>query len=217
MKKSKLETAETRRRIVRAAAAEFRRNGIHATGLCELMAAAGLTHGGFYRHFDSKDQLVAEACAAGMEAEVGGAAACPDFGKGGLKEMAASYLSTVHRDNPGEGCLLAGLGSELARSGDKTRAAASAGVLKLAEIIAAEYSRTNPELGERASPGRAVGDDRGHHAVTDRDGPEDICRHPRLHQEVSDGFRGAAAACSKEPGGAATCRPGKRRRGLGEA
>jgi len=152
MKKSKLETAETRRRIVRAAAAEFRRNGIHATGLCELMAAAGLTHGGFYRHFDSKDQLVAEACAAGMEAEVGGAAACPDFGKGGLKEMAASYLSTVHRDNPGEGCLLAGLGSELARSGDKTRAAASAGVLKLAEIIAAEYGRTNPE----SAKGRAL-------------------------------------------------------------
>jgi TetR/AcrR family transcriptional repressor of nem operon len=152
MKKSKLETAETRRRIVRAAAAEFRRNGIHATGLCELMAAAGLTHGGFYRHFDSKDQLVAEACAAGMGAEVGGAAACPDFGKGGLKEMAASYLSTVHRDNPGEGCLLAGLGSELARSGDKTRAAASAGVLKLAEIIAAEYGRTNPE----SAKGRAL-------------------------------------------------------------
>ena len=112
MKKSKLETAETRRRIVKAAAAEFRRNGIHATGLCELMAAAGLTHGGFYRHFDSKDQLIAEACAAGMEAEVAGAG-CRGLGKGGLTELAASYLSTMHRDNPGEGCLLAGLGSEL--------------------------------------------------------------------------------------------------------
>jgi len=108
MKKSKLETAETRRRIVKAAAAEFRRNGIHATGLCELMAAAGLTHGGFYRHFDSKDQLVAEACAAGMEAGVSGAAPCDGIGKGGLRELAASYLSTVHRDNPSEGCLLAG-------------------------------------------------------------------------------------------------------------
>src|SRR4029077_1211055 len=67
MKKSKIETAETRRRIVKAAAAEFRRKETHAPGLCELMAAAGLTHGGFYRHFDSKDQLIAEACAAGME------------------------------------------------------------------------------------------------------------------------------------------------------
>ncbi len=144
MKKSKIETAETRRRIVKSAAAEFRRNGIHATGLCELMAAAGLTHGGFYRHFDSKDQLIAEACASGMEAEVGGATVCHGLGKGGLKELATSYLSTMHRDNPAEGCLLAGLGSELARSGDKTRAAASAGVLKLAEEIAEEYGRTKP-------------------------------------------------------------------------
>ena len=70
MKKSKLEAAETRRRIVKTAAAEFRRNGIHDTGLSGVMAAAGLTHGGFYRHFDSKDQLVAEACAAAMEAAV---------------------------------------------------------------------------------------------------------------------------------------------------
>src|ERR1043166_4571234 len=137
MKKSKIETAETRRRIVKAAAAEFRRNGIHATGLCDLMAAAGLTHGGFYRHFDSKDQLVAEACAVGMEAGVG--AACHGLGKSGLKEIAASYLSTAHRDNPSEGCLLAGLGSELARSGDETRAKATAGILKLVDVIASEY------------------------------------------------------------------------------
>ena len=63
MRKSKQETAKTRERIVRAAAGEFREHGIVATGLADLMAAAGLTHGGFYRHFDSKDQLVAEACA----------------------------------------------------------------------------------------------------------------------------------------------------------
>src|SRR5258707_6684946 len=150
MKKSKIETAETRRRIVKAAAAEFRRNGIHATGLCELMAAAGLTHGGFYRHFDSKDQLVAEACAAGMEAEVGGAAACPDFGKGGLREIAASYPSTGHTDNPSEGCLLAGLGSELARSGDKTRGAGSARGLQLAEGLAAGDSPTEAQAAGRA-------------------------------------------------------------------
>jgi TetR/AcrR family transcriptional repressor of nem operon len=147
VKKSKTETAETRRRIVKAAAAEFRRNGIHATGLCELMAAAGLTHGGFYRHFDSKDQLIAEACAAGMEAGMS-KAACSGLGKSGLKEIAESYLSTAHRDNPSEGCLLAGLGSELARSGVKTRATATAGILKLANVIAGEYRRTTPKTAE---------------------------------------------------------------------
>jgi TetR/AcrR family transcriptional repressor of nem operon len=61
MRKSKTETAETRRRMVDLAAKMFRRNGIAATGVAEIMAAACLTHGGFYRHFGSKDQLVAEA------------------------------------------------------------------------------------------------------------------------------------------------------------
>jgi len=56
MRKSKREAAVTRQRIIKAAAEEFRKNGIAGTGLSDLMAAAGLTHGGFYRHFDSKDQ-----------------------------------------------------------------------------------------------------------------------------------------------------------------
>ena len=64
MRKSKHEAAATRQRIVTAAAAAFRKSGIAGTGLSDLMAAAGLTHGGFYRHFDSKDQIVAEACTA---------------------------------------------------------------------------------------------------------------------------------------------------------
>jgi AcrR family transcriptional regulator len=64
MRKSKQEAAQTRQRIIEAAAVELRRNGIGGTGLAGQMAAAGLTHGGFYRHFDSKDQLIAEACAA---------------------------------------------------------------------------------------------------------------------------------------------------------
>jgi TetR/AcrR family transcriptional repressor of nem operon len=61
VRKSKEEAENTRRRIVSAAAAEFRERGIVATGFHDLMQAASLTHGGFYRHFDSKEQLVAEA------------------------------------------------------------------------------------------------------------------------------------------------------------
>src|SRR5258707_7012045 len=70
MRKSREEAAQTRRRIVTAAAAEFRKNGIVATGLNDLMKAAGLTHGGFYKHFESKDQLVAEASAEAVEAMI---------------------------------------------------------------------------------------------------------------------------------------------------
>jgi len=146
MKKSKIEAAETRRRIIKTASAEFRRKGINGAGVNDVMAAAGLTHGGFYRHFASKDQLVAEACAAAMGSveETNKASACLALGKDGLEAILADYLSTDHRDNPSEGCVLAGLGSELARSDDKTRAAATAGFLKLVDAFAQQY-RMKPQ------------------------------------------------------------------------
>ncbi len=148
MKKSKIETAETRERIVKTAAREFCDSGINATGLAGVMAAAGLTHGGFYRHFDSKDQLVAEACAAGMQAvvEITEAAAQHAEGKTGLEAILESYLSTDHRDNRSKGCPLAGLGSELARADTETRAAACAGFLKLVEVVAKQIRRRKPEV-----------------------------------------------------------------------
>jgi TetR/AcrR family transcriptional regulator, transcriptional repressor for nem operon len=77
MRKSREEAAQTRRRIVEAASCEFRKCGIVATGLNELMKAAGLTHGGFYKHFASKDQLVAEATTAALDALLEGLAAHP--------------------------------------------------------------------------------------------------------------------------------------------
>src|SRR3954468_7509905 len=117
MRKSKAEAAETRKRIVAAAAAEFRKNGIVATGLADLMKAAGLTHGGFYKHFESKDQLVAEACAEAGRAL--GERVSANASKG---EPVASYLSARHRDDPAGGCPLAALGTELARCDGKTRA-----------------------------------------------------------------------------------------------
>jgi TetR/AcrR family transcriptional repressor of nem operon len=148
MKKSKQETAETRQRIVKTAAAEFRRNGINGTGLSDLMAAAGLTHGGFYRHFDSKDQLVAESCAAAVEsvAETFAAAVSQRPKRSGLEAVAASYLSTDHRDDSSGGCPFGALGSELARSDDSTRAAATAGFLKLVDIVAGQFSGTRPDV-----------------------------------------------------------------------
>ena len=67
MKKSKAETAETRKRIIEVAAQTFKNHGIHATGVAEIMSTVGLTHGGFYRHFESKEQLIAAAFAKNME------------------------------------------------------------------------------------------------------------------------------------------------------
>src|ERR1700719_2129407 len=107
MGKSREEAAETRKRIVQAAARQFREKEIAATGLAELMKAAGLTHGGFYKHFASKDQLVAEATAAAVDPLLKEIAAHPTF-----KSAVAAYLSPRHRDNPASGCPLAALGDE---------------------------------------------------------------------------------------------------------
>src|SRR6266853_541947 len=138
MRKSKQETALTRERIVKAAASEFRQHGIVATGLADLMAAAGLTHGGFYRHFDSKDQLVAEACALAV-AESVAATGSTKKGRKGLEAAVSAYLSPQHRDNCRDGCPIAALGSELARADEETRAKATEGFMKLVSFLADRF------------------------------------------------------------------------------
>jgi TetR/AcrR family transcriptional repressor of nem operon len=151
MRKSKQEAAVTRQRIIKAAAAAFRKNGIAGTGLSDLMAAAGLTHGGFYRHFDSKDQIVAEACTTSAESLVEQLAVSAS-GKSpqrGLKTIVEKYLSDAHRDEPADGCPLAALGSEMARGDERTRAAATQALLKLVGVIASQFSKSRPDVAKR--------------------------------------------------------------------
>jgi TetR/AcrR family transcriptional regulator, transcriptional repressor for nem operon len=151
MRRSKQDAAETRRRIIIAAAAEFRRNGITDTSNSDLMAAAGLTHGGFYRHFESEDQLVAEACDAVVRSMVDKFAAAA-VGKSARRRLGAAtarYLSTDHRDDPAHGCPLAALGSEIARCDEGVRSAATDGFRRLVAIIAAQYEGTRPDLAKQ--------------------------------------------------------------------
>jgi TetR/AcrR family transcriptional repressor of nem operon len=146
VRKSREEAAQTRKRIVTAAAGEFRKNGIVASGLNDLMKAAGLTHGGFYKHFESKDQLVTEACMEAVETAIRERlAAAASEGAG----AAAAYLSTGHRDNPASGCPLSAIGSELARSDEETRAAATDGFLRLVEIMAGQFGSIPPDVARR--------------------------------------------------------------------
>ncbi|HXE34743.1 MAG TPA: TetR family transcriptional regulator [Verrucomicrobiae bacterium] len=153
MRKSKADTARTRERIVETASKQFRRHGISDAGLSRLMAAAGLTHGGFYRHFASKDQLVAEACHAALLSLTDGLAAriagkSPDRA---LPLLLEKYLSRAHRDQPAAGCLLAALGSELARSDAATRDAATDGLLRLAGLIARQLKTLPPDEAQSRS------------------------------------------------------------------
>lgn len=136
MKKSKAETAKTRKRIVDLAAQAFRSNGIAATGVAEIMAAAGLTHGGFYRHFGSKDQLVAEATSAGLESMVQSYRSASEGGRDVFVKNLQSSLTPAYRDDRSGGCPLVALGSELVRADDVTRRGASSGFRELVDEIA---------------------------------------------------------------------------------
>lgn len=131
MRKSREQAAETRKRIVKAAACEFREKGIVATGLADLMKAAGMTHGGFYKHFESKGQLIAEACEAAVQEVMERMETQPT-----VNAAVAGYLSTRHRDNPASGCPLSAIGSELARTDAKTRKVATAAFERLVGLLA---------------------------------------------------------------------------------
>ncbi len=146
LRKSKLEAAQTREAIVATAADLIRRTGIVEASLADMMAAAGLTHGGFYRHFRNKEHLVSEAVsAAGKKAS---ATIGRNMAKGGVNAAADGYLSTSHRDSRTPMCPFAALGSEMARSGKETRAAATEVLEKLFVTLAGDAPNRDEARGD---------------------------------------------------------------------
>ena len=119
---SRQDKAASHDRIVRIAAGRFREAGVGGLGVAELMQEAGLTHGGFYRHFGSRDDLVAEALDEALAQSRATVAAARDAGAG-YAEIIAEYLSPQHRDAPGTGCAVAALASETGRLQGKPREA----------------------------------------------------------------------------------------------
>jgi TetR/AcrR family transcriptional repressor of nem operon len=112
---------ETRKQIVKAASRRFRRDGIEAVGVAALMADAGLTHGGFYSHFASKEALVRAANADALAR--GRAALAQAAARDGAEGIIRAYMRPSHRDRPEHGCAFAALTSEIARHPGPTRAA----------------------------------------------------------------------------------------------
>jgi TetR/AcrR family transcriptional regulator, transcriptional repressor for nem operon len=145
MKKSKAETAKTRQRIIEVASQAIRTKGIEATGVAEIMAAAGLTHGGFYRHFDSKEELVTEAIALSRKDFVAGTAAAADRGADAMVKHFQEYATPGYRDDIGSGCPLAANGSELVRADAKTRHLATEGFRLILEKAAPFMHSRNDE------------------------------------------------------------------------
>src|SRR2546423_1356238 len=113
----------TRARIVKTASRKFRKNGIEAVGIAGLMADAGLTHGGFYSHFDSKETLVREAVTRALDRSRDELTRIADADGGGIEKIIRTYLRPIHRDRPEHGCAAAALISELARHSQPTRKA----------------------------------------------------------------------------------------------
>lgn len=133
MRKSKYEAAETRQTIIQIAAELFRVKGIAATGIAEIMETAGLTNGGFYKHFESKDQLVKEAIKSSTED------LSHRFKEGeyaiDYESIIKAYLSPEHQKGLDWGCPIAGIGSELGRTDKDSRMVATDGIKQLVSSL----------------------------------------------------------------------------------
>jgi TetR/AcrR family transcriptional repressor of nem operon len=151
MRKSRQEAAETRQRIVEAASRRFRESGIDSTALADLMAQAGLTHGGFYKHFESKEQVVLEALQGALEAMRESLAKKMEHGSGNRSVNAAlaSYLSPEHRDDLGGGCFFVALASELSRGSDQMRDMATTGMVDFIDLIASHLTELPPAAAKK--------------------------------------------------------------------
>jgi TetR/AcrR family transcriptional regulator, transcriptional repressor for nem operon len=151
MRKSRQEAAETRQRIVDAASRRFRESGIEGTALADLMAQAGLTHGGFYKHFASKDQVVLEALQLALSTmrEAMEEKMAHTSGTRAVNTAVANYLSPEHRNDPGSGCFFVALASELARSSGEIRDTATAGMVELIDLIARQLTDLTPAAAKK--------------------------------------------------------------------
>ncbi|WP_316237819.1 TetR/AcrR family transcriptional regulator [Bradyrhizobium sp. SZCCHNR1015] len=132
--------AETHARIVRKASVRLRERGAHGVGVADLMKEAGLTHGGFYAHFDSREALVVEAFGYAIDRSMEHWRKLLDQlpPQKRLAAIVDGYLSAGHRDDVGHGCAVPALGAEIARESAKTRKAFAAKLEELIDLFA-EY------------------------------------------------------------------------------
>ena len=142
----------TRQRILEAAGQRLKRDGIDGSGVSVLMADAGLTNGGFYAHFDSKEDLIATTVADQLRRQLEQYSAELD-GQRGVERLVREYLSISHRDDPGHGCPSAALLDEIGRRSDTTKQAFTDGILNLVDEITAHLvaDDSSPQRGQMLS------------------------------------------------------------------
>jgi TetR/AcrR family transcriptional repressor of nem operon len=154
MRYSREHKQETHARIVKKASVRLREKGAHGIGVADLMKEAGLTHGGFYAHFDSREALVIEAFGYAMDRanEHWRKIAERTAPEKRLATIVESYLTPVHRDDPGHGCAVPTLGAEIARESPKTRKAFAAKLEQMIDMLADQM----PDLPRKAARKQAM-------------------------------------------------------------
>ncbi|MBM1174867.1 TetR/AcrR family transcriptional regulator [Microvirga arabica] len=125
----------TRKRIVEVASKQLRKDGVGASGVAALMASAGLTHGGFYSHFSSKDALIEEALRDAVEQVKVWIGSVADSNENKLEAVIRAYLSPYHRDNPETGCVAGTLAPEIARHSPAVREMFTKSIIGHIEMI----------------------------------------------------------------------------------
>lgn len=155
MKVSKAQSEENRQAILDAASRLYRVHGLSGVGVADITRDAGLTHGGLYRHFENKDALVREACARAFDwspPPLDGTGAHTGSSAQSLATRVTSYLSTQHRDQPGEGCPVAALAVDAARAGGELSEVFAQGIERNIERFASVIE--GMEQGEPSAEGR---------------------------------------------------------------
>jgi TetR/AcrR family transcriptional repressor of nem operon len=134
---SQKQKTKSHERIVRTASKRFREKGLEGVGIADLMQEVGLTVGGFYKHFDSRDDLVVEALRSAFETRRRQSDAVASGGPPlTYAKLVDDYLSVAHRDHPGSGCAISALAGEIARSSKRTRALLTDEIRNALQLIA---------------------------------------------------------------------------------
>lgn len=145
MKVSREQAQLNRERVVETAAKLFRERGFEGVGLADLMKSAGLTHGGFYGQFSSKENLIVEACERAMqELDERWGDLLDSNPEKPLASIVSMYVSPGHRDNPGAGCVVAALSTDAYRQGTPVRSAVTRAIKTFAgRLVAVMPGRTS--------------------------------------------------------------------------
>ena len=142
MKVTKAQAQANRAHVVETASTLFRERGYDGVGVADLMAAAGFTHGGFYKHFGSKAELMAESAACGI-AKTAALSAGVDTAK-----FVELYLSREHRDTRATGCTMAALGGDAVRQPEAVRATFADGIESLLALLRRQDASPDADAGQ---------------------------------------------------------------------